>query len=66
MAISKDNDRLTIIINKDLKRDLELIARQDKRSTSNYVASLLEEHIKDNPPKEITVHVKRIKNNKKD
>ena len=46
MAISKDNDRLTIIINKDLKKDLEEIAKDDKRSTSNYVAGLLEDHIK--------------------
>lgn len=45
MAISKDNDRLTIIINKNIKKSLEEIAKQDSRSVSNYVANLLEKHV---------------------
>ena len=60
MGISKDNDRLTIIINKELKTKLEQIAKQDNRSTSNYVASLLEEHIEaKSPPKKL--HIRRVK-----
>lgn len=47
MAISKDNDRLTIIISKDLKEKLSVIAKEDGRSISNYVARLLEKHIED-------------------
>ncbi|WP_346938193.1 DNA-binding protein [uncultured Clostridium sp.] len=45
MAISKDNDRLTIIINRDIKKALEEIAKRDSRSVSNYVANLLEKHV---------------------
>lgn len=48
MAISKDNDRLTIIINKDIKKSLEQIAKNDGRSLSNYVATLLEKHVASN------------------
>jgi predicted DNA-binding protein len=56
MSISKDNDRLTIIISKESKKELEQIAKEDKRSTSNYVANLLEEHINE---KRITVRFKK-------
>lgn len=45
MGISENNDRLTIIINKEIKKSLEKIAKEDGRSLSNYVANLLEKHL---------------------
>lgn len=54
MSISKDNDRLTIIINKETKKRLAQIAQQDNRSTSNYLATIIEEHVKDKLFKGIT------------
>ena len=47
MAIKKENDRLTIIINKELKNKLSEVAESDGRSISNYVAKLIDKHIQD-------------------
>lgn len=47
MAISNDNDRLTIIISKDTKEKLAIIAKKDNRSISNYVAVLIEKHLQE-------------------
>lgn len=46
MAISKDNDRLTIIISKENKLKLSKLAEEDGRSLSNYIVRILENHIK--------------------
>lgn len=46
MAISKDNDRLVVIISKSLKEEIQKLAQKENRSASNYVANLLEQHEK--------------------
>ena len=45
MSISKDNDRLVVIINKEVKAQLSELAKEDGRTLSNYVKVLLENHI---------------------
>lgn len=45
MAISSDNDRLTIIISKKLKSQLKEYADIENRSLSNYIVTVLESHI---------------------
>lgn len=47
MAISKDNDRLVVIISKELKAQLNELATKDGRTLSNYVKVLLENHVKE-------------------
>ncbi|AZV43733.1 hypothetical protein BAOM_3124 [Peribacillus asahii] len=44
MSISENNDRLTIIINKQIKEELKNIAKENNRSLSNYIAHILEQH----------------------
>ena len=46
MSISKDNDRLVVIVSKELKTQLGELAEKDGRTLSNYVKVLLENHIK--------------------
>ena len=46
MAISKNNDRLVVIISKELKAQLGELAEKDGRTVSNYVKVLLENHVK--------------------
>lgn len=45
MGISTDNDRLTIIISKDLKQSLKELAIDDNRSLSNFVVTILEDFV---------------------
>lgn len=45
MAISDKNDRLTIIISKDVKAALSDIADKDGRSMSQYVAKLINDDV---------------------
>ncbi|MCA1025663.1 DNA-binding protein [Cytobacillus kochii] len=45
MSISSNNDRLTVIIPKDLKAELRKLADNENRSTSNYVVSVLLSHV---------------------
>ena len=47
MSISKNNDRLVVIVSKELKELLGELAKEDGRTTSNYVKVLLENHVKD-------------------
>lgn len=44
--ISKDNDRLTIIISKEVKEKLKLLALKDNRTLSNYITTLLNDYVK--------------------
>lgn len=53
MSISADNDRLTVIIPKSLKKELKELADIENRSISNYVVNLLEIHVRD--LKDVTV-----------
>lgn len=54
MTISKENDRLTIIINKQLKEKIKILAEEENRSMGNYIVNVLEEHIviKEKSPKD--------------
>ena len=47
MAISKDNTRTNITINKELKKQLEDIAKEQNRSFNNLVITILKEYIGD-------------------
>ncbi|MGL5329563.1 MAG: Arc family DNA-binding protein [Peptostreptococcaceae bacterium] len=45
--INKDvNMRTTLTIPKDLKTQLEVLAREDHRSVNNLIISILDKHIK--------------------
>ncbi|MEW5569590.1 DUF6364 family protein [Rossellomorea marisflavi] len=45
MSISSENTRLTIIISKETKESLKIIAKNNNRSLSNYVSNLLYDHV---------------------
>lgn len=45
MSISDKNDRLTVIIPKEMKEKLKIIAGYHNRSLSNYVVSVLDSQI---------------------
>lgn len=44
-SISNENTRTNITISKDLKAQLEELAKQDNRSFNNYVITVLKEHV---------------------
>ena len=43
--ISSENTRTNITISKDLKAELEELAKQDNRSFNNYVIPVLKEYV---------------------
>lgn len=45
MTISKDNTRTNITIPKELKKELEELAKQDNRSFNNLVITVLKEFV---------------------
>lgn len=45
-SISSENTRTNITISKELKAQLEELAKQDNRSFNNYVITILKEHVK--------------------
>ena len=45
-SISSENTRTNITISKELKTQLEELAKQDNRSFNNYVITILKEHVK--------------------
>ena len=47
MSISKYNDRLVVIISKQIKAQLNELAVKEGRTLSNYVKVLLENHVKE-------------------
>ena len=47
MSISKYNDRLVVIVSKEVKAQLSELAEKDGRTLSNYVKVLLENHVKE-------------------
>ena len=47
MSISKDNDRLVVIVSKEVKAQLAELAKGENRTLSNYVKVLLENHVKE-------------------
>jgi predicted HicB family RNase H-like nuclease len=50
MAISKDNTRTLITIPKELKKQLEEIAKQDNRSFNNLVVKILKDYVSNSSP----------------
>ena len=46
MSIPKDKTTITAIVDKEDKKALQELADNDRRSLSNYVALVLEEHLK--------------------
>ena len=44
-SISNENTRTNITISKELKAQLEELAKQDNRSFNNYVSTVLKEHV---------------------
>lgn len=45
LAISDENDRLTIIIPKKLKEEIRSLARESNRSMGNYIVTIIKEHV---------------------
>lgn len=45
MALSEDKTRVIINLEKDLKAKLEVMAKNEDRSFSNYVVKIIKEHI---------------------
>jgi len=50
MAISKDNTRTVITIPKELKKQLENLAKQDSRSFNNLVIKILKDYVNNSSP----------------
>ena len=48
MPISKDKTSVLINMNKELKAELEERAKAENRSLTNYINTVLEQHIKEN------------------
>ena len=47
MAVSKDKVRANLVINIELKKELEEIAKEEQRSFNNLVNKILSEYVKD-------------------
>ena len=50
MAISKDNTRTLITIPKELKKQLEKLAKNDNRSFNNLVVKILNDYVSNSSP----------------
>lgn len=48
--IKEDKTRIQVVITKDTKEKLEKLAKQENRSVSNFVSTLISNHIKENFP----------------
>ena len=44
-SISSENTRTNITISKELKKQLEELAKNDNRSFNNYIITVLKEHV---------------------
>ena len=51
-SISSENTRTNITISKELKKQLEELAKNDNRSFNNYIITVLKEHVDNLKPKE--------------
>lgn len=46
MAVNKEiKTRIALTIEKDMKKELEELAKKDNRTTSNYIITVLKEHL---------------------
>lgn len=50
MSISDNNTRIQITIPKELKKQLEKKAKENNRSVSNYIVTLIQKDIGDSSP----------------
>jgi metal-responsive CopG/Arc/MetJ family transcriptional regulator len=50
MTISKDNTRTVITIPKELKKQLEDIAKKDNRSFNNLIIKILKDYVSNSSP----------------
>ena len=50
MTISKDNTRTVITIPKELKKQLEDIAKKDNRSFNNLIIKILKDYVSNSTP----------------
>ena len=46
MAVSQDNTRIIVTINKKLKEKLKLLAKEEQRSVSNLCSKIVSDYIK--------------------
>lgn len=51
MALKSDKTRILVNIPIELKKDLEEAAKDDNRSVSNYIMTLIEKNLKENKAK---------------
>lgn len=51
--ISDSKTRFTLVIDKELKEKLQILADEDKRSLGNYIQVVLENHIKEQMDKDL-------------
>lgn len=47
MALSKDKVRILVNMPRELKEKVELLAKKDNRSVSNFIVNLIEQAIKE-------------------
>lgn len=47
MSVAKENVRISITIPKELRDKLQEIAKADNRTLSNYIVTVMQEHLKD-------------------
>ena len=45
MSISPNNDRMTIIIPKELKEEIKNLAKESNRSMGNYIVTIIQDHV---------------------
>lgn len=45
--IANDKTRISLVIPKDLKEDLERIAKEENRTLSNFIVTVLKDAVKD-------------------
>lgn len=47
MSVSKDNIRILVTVSRELKSELEAIAKQENRSVSNLIATIIKDFVKE-------------------
>ena len=51
MAISKDKVRMNITIPRDLKQNLEVLAKDNNRSLNNLIVTVMQKHLEETESK---------------
>lgn len=50
MAIGKDKTRIILTLPKEVKNKLDILAKEDNRTTSNYLQNLIYKHLEQQKP----------------